>query len=141
MCSIMDNIISKIQLAFGTDFVVVGSYAMYLQGIKDTFSGKDVDIAIDVNNDKYDNISGYNKNTSNKFGYGVWTKKVEDLWVEAFNRPLPDFDLLNIDNILVKVESIQSMKDFYNSLDIDNIQGHDNFKNRLRSNKELVNAQ
>lgn len=136
----MEELLNKITTTFGSNFVIVGGYALYLHNIVATFTGKDIDIAIDVEEDKYDSISGYNK-ISDKFGYRGWTKNVNGLWLEAFNRTLPDYDLLTVDNVLVKVESIQSMKDFYNSLDIDNIQGHDNFKNRLRTNKELVNAQ
>jgi len=137
----MEELKNKIISAFGSDFVIVGGYALYLHGIVDSFSGKDIDIAVNLPSSTFDNQSYYNKHTNGKFGHNVWTKNVDGQWIEAFNRTLPDYDTLTIEGVQIKVESIQSMKDYYNSLDIDNMQGHDNFKNRLRKNKELVNAQ
>jgi|DEB0MinimDraft_10_1074344.scaffolds.fasta_scaffold93227_1 ABC-type antimicrobial peptide transport system permease subunit len=137
----MEELKNKIISAFGSDFVIVGGYALYLHGIVDSFSGKDIDIAVNLPSSTFDNQSDYNKHTNGKFGHNVWTKNVDGQWIEAFNRTLPDYDTLTIEGVQIKVESIQSMKDYYNSLDIDNMQGHDNFKNRLRKNKELVNAQ
>lgn len=123
------------------DYVIVGSYARYLQGETDEYSDKDLDIVVDKDEDAFNllpNWSSVECRFNDKKGwyapYFVINKLIH---VEVFNEPLPEYDIINVDGVEVKVKTVEEIKNHYRNLDIDKIGGHDNFKNKLRTLQEL----
>lgn len=121
------------------DYVIVGSYARYLQGETDDFSGKDLDIVVDKDEDEkmfYNWKPQYSRFSDKRGWYVPYYDKGKFYHVEVFNEPLPEYDIVNVDGIEVKVKTVEEIKKHYKNLDIDKIGGHDNFKNKLRAIQE-----
>ena len=57
--------------------------------------------------------------------------------VEVFNKPLPEYDIINVDGVEVKVETVEATKQFYKNLNISKVGGHDNFQKKLHTIQEL----
>lgn len=123
------------------DYVIVGSYARYLQGEVDGYDGKDLDIVVDKDEDAFDHWQSQYSRFSDKKGWYVplyIMNKLRKLHhVEIINDKLPEYDIINVEGIEVKVKTVEEIKNHYRNLDIDKIGGHDNFKNKLRTLQEL----
>jgi len=130
-------VLEQIEQKF-SPYVIVGSYALYLQKLIPTFSRKDIDIIVNVPQDHLDNERDVKKHSPTRFSDYGWTFKAGDMWVEAFNDELPQYDILEVQGIKVKVRSIPDTIKFYTGLDIDKIGGHFNFTTKLQSRKHLV---
>ena len=133
----MLEVIKNIEQKFST-YVIVGSYALYLQKLIPTFSRKDIDIVVNVSQDHLDNARDVKKHSPTRFTDYGWTFKTNNMWVEVFNKALPEYDIIEVEGINVKVKSKKAIKEFYTQLDIPSIGGHLNFRNKLQSRKELV---
>ena len=123
------------------DYVIVGSYARYLQGETDEYSDKDLDIVVDKDEDAFNHLSNWrlqhNRFYDKKGWYAPYYVVDKLHHIEVFNRPLPEYDIINVDGIEVKVKTIEEIKNHYRNLDIDKIGGHDNFQNKLRAIQEF----
>ena len=133
----MIEVLKNIEQKFST-YVIVGSYALYLQKLIPTFSGKDIDIVVNVPQDYLSNERDVKKHSPTRFTDYGWTFKANDMWVEVFNKELPEYDIIEVEGMKVKVKSIPAIIEFYTLLDYDKIGGHLNFNNKLLSRKHLV---
>jgi hypothetical protein len=127
------------------NYVIVGSYARYLQGEIYEYSGKDIDIIVDEDENAFDHLSNWQSlecRFNDKKGwyaayYVVIDGKGIKYHVDVFNRPLPEYNLIDVDGIKVKVETIEATKQFYKNLNIKKVGGHGIFQHKLRTIQEL----
>lgn len=132
----MEAIISDIKSKFD-DFVVVGSYALFLQGLIPEFSGKDIDIVVNCRSDKFENDPTTIKNAPTRFSDYGWVFQTGGMWVEAFSDILPSFDLFRIGEHEVKVKTVKACRDFYRNIETNKINSHSKFITKLESYKSL----
>lgn len=133
----IDQTLKKVTEIFD-EFVVVGSYALYLQKILPTFSYKDLDIVINVPKNYFTNEVDIKYIPKSRFSEYGWVYKPYDLWIEVLNKPLPEYDIIESNGIELKVKSKRAIKEHYTNLDVDTIGGHLNFINKIKSRKELI---
>lgn len=127
------------------DYVIVGSYARYLQGETELYSGKDIDIIVDRDEDAFNHLSSWiplESRFSDKKGwyahyYVVVNKIARQYHVEVFNTKLPEYDIIDVDGVKVKVITKSALKKHYTNLNINKIGGHLNFQNKLRTIQEF----
>jgi hypothetical protein len=55
----------------------------------------------------------------------------------VYNKPLPDFDKVVVDGLVMRIKTYQALKMHYLSLDIDSMNGHEKFKNKLLTRVDL----
>lgn len=119
------------------NYVIVGSLALYLQGMIEDFNGKDIDIIVDKDED-YFSDNPYWKPQHNRFSdKRGWVTQLNNTWIEVFNNPFPEYDEFDVDGVTVKVITIKEIKEHYKNLDINKIGGHQNFQNKLRAYIEM----
>lgn len=132
----MRKVIEYIKFITG-DFVICGSMALYLHNILEDYNPNEIDIIVDLPNNDLDYNRDFSKHTSNKFNSRGWSTKYNGVYIDVYNKPLPEYDVITDDGLTMKVKTIQALKSHYLSLDIDNINGHDRFKQKLLTRIEL----
>ena len=132
----MRKVIEYIKFITG-DFVICGSMALYLHNILEDYNPNEIDIIVDLPNNDLDYNRDFSKHISNKFNSRGWSTKYNGVWIDVYNKPLPEYDVITDDGLEMKVKTIQALKSHYLSLDIDNINGHDRFKQKLLTRIEL----
>ena len=63
--------------------------------------------------------------------------RINDVYIDVFNRELPNFDTIVVDGLIVKIKTYQALKDHYLSLDMNTIGGHDRFKQKIMTRIDL----
>lgn len=132
----MREVIKYIKFITG-DFVICGSMALYLHNIIEDYNSNEIDIIVDLPNRDLDYNKDFTSHTSNKFGSRGWSTKYNDVYIDVFNKRLPEFNEVVVDGLKMKIKTVQALKNHYLSLDIDNINGHDRFKQKLLTRIEL----
>jgi len=54
-----------------------------------------------------------------------------------YNKPLPEFNKVVVDGLIMRIKTVNALKMHYLSLDLDTIGGHDRFKQKLMTRIEL----
>lgn len=132
----MREVIKYIKFITG-EFVICGSMALYLHNILEDYNSNEIDIIVDLPNRDLDYNKDFTSHTSNRFGSTGWSTKYNGVYIDVFNKPLPEFDEVVVDGLKMNVKTIQALKNHYLSLDIDNIDGHKRFKQKLVTRIEL----
>lgn len=132
----MREVIKYIKFITG-DFVICGSMALYLHNIIEDYNSNEIDIIVDLPNRDLDYNKDFTSHTSNKFGSRGWSTKYNDVYIDVFNKRLPEFNEVVVDGLKMKIKTVQALKNHYLSLNIDNINGHDRFKQKLLTRIEL----
>ncbi len=122
----MREVIKHLKSTIG-EFVICGSLALYLHGLLDDYNNEEIDIIVD----KDIKLDGYKRHTSNRFNSRGWLGKYNDVYIDVYNKQLPDYDKVVVDGLILRIKTYQALKTHYLSLDIDNMNGHEKFKNKL----------
>ena len=133
----MREIIKILKYQIG-EFIICGSLALYLHGLLDDYNHEEIDIIVDLPNDKLlsiqDDVIITDKNA---FGMRQAGYRINDVYIDVFNRELPNFDTIVVDGLIVKIKTYQALKDHYLSLDMNTIGGHDRFKQKIMTRIDL----
>ncbi len=132
----MREVIKYIKFITG-DFVICGSMALYLHNIIEDYNPNEIDIIVDLPNRDLDYNKDFTSHTSNRFGSRGWSAKYGDVYIDVYNKPLPEYDEVVVDGLKMNIKTIQALKEHYLSLDIDNIDGHERFKQKLLTRIDL----
>ena len=133
----MREIIKILKYQIG-EFIICGSLALYLHGLLDDYNHKEIDIIVDLPNDKLlsiqDDVIITEKNAfvMRQAGY-----RINNVYIDVFNRELPNFNTIVVDGLIVKIKTYQALKDHYLSLDMNTIGGHDRFKQKIMTRIDL----
>ena len=128
----MREVIKHLKATIG-EFVICGSLALYLHGLIDDYNHEEIDIIVDSDI----KIDGYTRHTSNRFNAIGWMGKYNNVYIDVYNKELPDYDKVVVDGLIVRIKTYQALKTHYLSLDIDNMNGHERFKNKLLTRVDL----
>lgn len=120
------------------DYVIVGSLALYIHNVINTFSKKDIDIVIDVPYNEYDYNSNWMKRKDRFSGWG-WTTRIDDYYIDVFNTELPNHHIEYVDDLKVNIITLSALKKHYNTLDIPMLGGHLNFRKKMMARCALFN--
>jgi len=115
------------------EFVICGSLALYLHDLIPDYNKEEIDIIVDKNI----SIDGYRRHTSNRFNAQGWLGKYNDVYIDVYNKPLPEFNKVVVDGLIMRIKTVNALKMHYLSLDLDTIGGHDRFKQKLMTRIEL----
>jgi hypothetical protein len=118
------------------DYVICGSLAFQLQGIEPLQSVKDIDVIVDT---KWA-PSTWKVHMKKRFTGLGWSKQINGNWIDVYSKPLPEYDIINVDGLYVKVKSVKALISHYRSLDLEEIGGHVRFQNKLRERKAFVQS-
>jgi hypothetical protein len=133
----MREIIKILKYQIG-EFIICGSLALYLHGLLDDYNHKEIDIIVDLPNDKLLSIQDDVIITAkNAFGMRQAGYRINNVYIDVFNRELPNFDTIVVDGLIVKIKTYQALKDHYLSLDMNTIGGHDRFKQKIMTRIDL----
>lgn len=133
----MREIIKILKFQIG-DFIICGSLALYLHGLLDDYNQKEIDIIVDLPDDKLLSIQDDVIITpKNAFGMKQAGYRINDVYIDVFNRELPDFNTIVVDGLVVKIKTYQALKDHYLSLDMSTIGGHEMFKQKIMTRIDL----
>ena len=122
----MREVIKHLKATIG-EFVICGSLALYLHGLIDDYNNEEIDIIVDTDI----KLDGYKRHTSNRFNAKGWLGKYNDVYIDVFNKQLPDYNKVVVDGLILRIKTYQALKMHYLSLDIDKMDGHERFKNKL----------
>ena len=128
----MREVIKHLKATIG-EFVICGSLALYLHDLIPDYNKEEIDII--VNSDI--KLDGYRRHTSNKFNTQGWLGKYNDVYIDVYNKPLPDYNKVVVDGLVMRIKTYQALKTHYLSLDIDKMNGHERFKNKLLTRVSL----
>ena len=132
----MRNVFVRLEYWLG-NFVICGSWALYLQGIVSRYNPKEIDVICNVNKDRFDNLWYFKKHTSNRFNSQGWSTSVEDVNIDIFNKPLPEYDIISFEDYTVKVKSIKALEEHYKSIDISQMTGNEKFLLKIQDRVKL----
>lgn len=119
------------------NYVIVGSLALYLHGEIEDYSGKDIDIIVDRDINAFDHLDNW-KPQQNRFNDKQgWIANIAHMWIEVFNKPLPEYEEFEIEGVTVKVKTLPAIKEFYKNINLNKIGGHQNFQNKLQAYIEM----
>tara|TARA_R110000772_G_scaffold107059_1_gene209253 strand:+ start:70 stop:477 length:408 start_codon:yes stop_codon:yes gene_type:complete len=127
----MREIIKILKYQIG-EFVICGSLALYLHGLLDDYNHEEIDIIVDLPDKKLLAIqpdviiNPVNAMLMKGAGY-----RINGVYIDVFNRPLPEYDTVIVDGLIVKIKTLSALKEHYLSLDMNTIGGHEKFKNKL----------
>ena len=133
----MRDIIKILKFQIG-EFIICGSLALYLHGLLDDYNQEEIDIIVDLPDDKLLSIQDDVIITPvNAFGMKQAGYRINGVYIDVFNRDLPDYDTVIVDGLVVKIKTYQALKDHYLSLDMNTIGGHDKFKEKIMTRINL----
>ena len=133
----MREIIKILKFQIG-DFIICGSLALYLHGLLDDYNQKEIDIIVNLPDDKLLSIQDDVIITpKNAFGMKQAGYRINGVYIDVFNRDLPDFNTIVVDGLVVKIKTYQALKDHYLSLDMSTIGGHEMFKQKIMTRIDL----
>ena len=128
----MREVIKHLKATIG-EFVICGSLALYLHDLIPDYNKEEIDIIVDKNI----SIDGYRRHTSNRFNAQGWFGKYNDVYIDVYNKPLPDFDKVVVDGLIMRIKTVNALKMHYLSLDLDTMEGHDRFKQKMMTRVDL----
>ena len=133
----MREIIKILKYQIG-EFVICGSLALYLHGLLDDYNHEEIDIIVNLPDDKLLSIQDDVIITPiNAFGMKQAGYRINNVYIDVFNRELPDFDTIVVDGLIVKIKTLSALKNHYLSLDMNTIGGHDKFKQKIMTRINL----
>ena len=133
----MREVIKILKFQIG-EFVICGSLALYLHGLLDDYNHKEIDIMVDLPDEKLLSIQDDVIITPvNAFGMKQAGYRINNVYIDVFNRELPDFDTIVVDGLIVKIKTLSALKNHYLSLDMNTIGGHDKFKQKIMTRINL----
>jgi hypothetical protein len=133
----MRDIIKILKFQIG-EFIICGSLALYLHGLLDDYNQKEIDIIVDLTDDKLLSIQDDVRITPvNAFGVKQAGYRINGVYIDVFNHDLPNFDIIVVDGLIVKITTYQALKNHYLSLDMNTIGGHDKFKQKIMTRIDL----
>jgi len=133
----MREVIKILKFQIG-EFVICGSLALYLHGLLDDYNHKEIDIIVNLPDDKLLSIQDDVIITPiNAFGMKQAGYRINNVYIDVFNRELPDFDTIVVDGLIVKIKTLSALKNHYLSLDMNTIGGHDKFKQKIMTRIDL----
>ena len=133
----MREVIKILKFQIG-EFVICGSLALYLHGLLDDYNHKEIDIIVDLPDDKLLSIQDDVIITPvNAFGVKQAGYRINGVYIDVFNQPLPNFDTIVVDGLIVRIITLSALKDYYLSLDMNTIGGHDKFKQKIMTRIDL----
>jgi len=133
----MREIIKILKFQIG-DFIICGSLALYLHGLQNDYNHEEIDIIVDLPDDKLLSIQDDVRICpKNAFGMRQAGYRINGVYIDVFIRDLPDFDVVVVDGLVVKIKTLSALKEHYLSLDIDKLGGHDRFKKKIITKIEL----
>jgi hypothetical protein len=120
------------------EFVICGSLALYYHNLIDEYNSKEIDIIVDtpwevlskVSNDiKYSPITQFECSGAGYFINGVF--------IDIYNKQLPEYDEVTLFGLEVKVKTLSELKNYYLSLNLDKLGGHERFKSKMKTRVDL----
>jgi hypothetical protein len=133
----MREVIKILKFQIG-EFVICGSLALYLHGLLDDYNHKEIDIIVDLPDDKLLSIQDDVIITPvNAFGVKQAGYRINGVYIDVFNQPLPNFDTIVVDGLIVRIITLSALKNHYLSLDMDTIGGHEKFKQKILTRIDL----
>jgi hypothetical protein len=133
----MREVIKILKFQIG-EFVICGSLALYLHGLLDDYNHKEIDIIVDLPDDKLLSIQDDVIITPvNAFGVKQAGYRINGVYIDVFNQPLPNFDTIVVDGLIVRIITLSALKNHYLSLDMNTIGGHDKFKQKIMTRIDL----
>ena len=133
----MRDIIKILKFQIG-EFIICGSLALYLHGLLDDYNHEEIDIIVNLPDDKLLSIQDDVIITPvNAFGMKQAGYRINNVYIDVFNRELPDFDTIVVDGLIVKIKTLSALKEHYLSLDMNTIGGHDKFKQKIMTRINL----
>ena len=133
----MREVIKILKFQIG-EFVICGSLALYLHGLLDDYNHKEIDIIVDLPDDKLLSIQDDVIITPvNAFGVKQAGYRINGVYIDVFNQPLPNFDTIVVDGLVVRIITLSALKNHYLSLDMDTIGGHEKFKQKILTRIDL----
>jgi hypothetical protein len=133
----MREVIKILKYQIG-EFVICGSLALYLHGLLDDYNHKEIDIIVDLPDDKLLSIQDDVIITPvNAFGVKQAGYRINGVYIDVFNQPLPNFDTIVVDGLIVRIITLSALKNHYLSLDMDTIGGHEKFKQKILTRIDL----
>jgi hypothetical protein len=133
----MREVIKILKFQIG-EFVICGSLALYLHGLLDDYNHKEIDIIVDLPDDKLLSIQDDVIITPvNAFGVKQAGYRINGVYIDVFNQPLPNFDTIVVDGLIVRIKTLSALKNHYLSLDMNTIGGHDKFKQKIMTRIDL----
>jgi hypothetical protein len=133
----MREIIKILKYQIG-EFVICGSLALYLHGLLDDYNHEEIDIIVNLPDDKLLSIQDDVIITPvNAFGMKQAGYRINGVYIDVFNRELPNFDTIVVDGLIVKIKTLSALKEHYLSLDMNTIGGHDKFKQKIMTRIDL----
>jgi len=133
----MREVIKILKFQIG-EFVIFGSLALYLHGLLDDYNHKEIDIMVDLPDEKLLAIQDDVIITPvNAFGAKQAGYRINNVYIDVFNRELPDFDTIVVDGLIVRIITLSALKQHYLSLDMNTIGGHDKFKQKIMTRIDL----
>ena len=133
----MRDIIIKLKATIG-EFIICGSLALYLHGLLDDYNQEEIDIIVNLPDDKLRLIDQAIRITPvNAFGLKQAGYRINNVYIDVFNCDLPDYDTVIVDGLICKIQTYQSLKSLYLSLDLDKLGGHDKFKEKIMTRINL----
>ena len=133
----MREIIKILKYQIG-EFVICGSLALYLHGLLDDYNHKEIDIIVDLPDEKLLSIQDDVIITPvNAFGVKQAGYRINSVYIDVFNQPLPNFDTIVVDGLVVRIITLSALKNHYLSLDMNTIGGHERFKQKILTRIDL----
>ena len=133
----MREIIKILKYQIG-EFVICGSLALYLHGLLDDYNYEEIDIIVNLPDDKLLSIQDDVIITPvNAFGVKQAGYRINGVYIDVFNQPLPNFDTIVVDGLIVRIITLSALKNHYLSLDMDTIGGHEKFKQKILTRIDL----
>ena len=118
------------------DYVICGSLAFQLHNLEPLRSVKDIDIIVD----RKEMPKGWEEHSSDRFTKLGWSKKVEGVWIDCYSKRLPEYDIINVEGLDVKVKSVNALISHYLSLDLEKVGGHVRFQKKLKERQTFVQS-
>ena len=133
----MRDIIKILKFQIG-EFIICGSLALYLHGLLDDYNHEEIDIIVNLPDEKLLSIQDDVIITPvNAFGMKQAGYRINNVYIDVFNRELPNFDTIVVDGLIVKIKTLSALKEHYLSLDMNTIGGHDKFKQKIMTRINL----
>ena len=133
----MRDIIKILKFQIG-EFIICGSLALYLHGLLDDYNHEEIDIIVNLPDEKLLAIQDDVIITPvNAFGMKQAGYRINNVYIDVFNRELPDYDTVIVDGLIVKIKTLSALKNHYLSLDMDTIGGHEKFKQKILTRIDL----
>ena len=133
----MREIIKILKFQIG-EFIICGSLALYLHGLLDDYNHEEIDIIVNLPDEKLLSIQDDVIITPvNAFGMKQAGYRINGVYIDVFNRELPNFDTIVVDGLIVKIKTLSALKNHYLSLDMNTIGGHDKFKQKIMTRINL----